>query len=89
MNPSDFLKHPYESVFENMECEIVARNIMVILSRTGNTWRTLSLEEYTAERSKDVGLFNGVSDKELALFAKVQPYCVSSQTAYLFSKNWG
>lgn len=85
MNPSNFLKHPYDSVFENMECEIVAHNIMAILARTGDTWRDLSLSEYEEERTKDGGL----SYKEAALFNKVQPYCVSQQTAYLFSKNWG
>lgn len=39
MKPSDFLKHPYDSVLQHTEDEIVARNIMVILNRTGNEFR--------------------------------------------------
>jgi hypothetical protein len=49
MKPSDFMRHPYDSIYQHMETEIVARNIMVILSRTGNTWRKLTWDEYQSE----------------------------------------
>ena len=54
LKPSDFTNFPYDSVFHNTEREMVARNIMVILVRTGNTWRELSWEEYLQERIKEV-----------------------------------
>ena len=82
--PSDFMKHPYDSIFQNTESEIVARNIMVILNRTGNTWRELSFEEYKELRTKD----GNWSYKEEILFNKVSKYCVSEVMANKFSKNW-
>lgn len=84
MQPSDFLKHPYDSVMHKMESEIVARNIMVILARTGNTFRTLSWEEYEQERMKD-GSFTGL---EKAEFDRVIKHCVSAEAAVAFSPAW-
>jgi hypothetical protein len=42
MKPSNLKNHPYDSRLQNNESETVARNIMVILSRTGNEFRLLS-----------------------------------------------
>ena len=53
MNPSDFCIKPWNSVLAKCEAEVVACNIMVILKRTGDTWRRLTVEEYEAERLKD------------------------------------
>lgn len=50
MKPSNFIAFPIESVFHNYEIEAVARNIMVILARTGDTFRSLEWDEYKAER---------------------------------------
>lgn len=83
-SPADFVKHPFDSVFQNNETETVARNVMVILSRTGNTFRALTWEEYVLERKKD----GNFSSKEKTYFDKVLPYCVSPQTAALFSEAW-
>jgi len=84
MNPSDFHKFPYDSILQNTEHEIVARNIMVILARTGNTFRSLSWEEYELERMKDGG-FSGV---EFSFFEKVVGYCSSEFEARGFCSNW-
>lgn len=84
MQPSDFCKQPYESVLKKTEHEIVACNIMVILNRTGNTWRELSWNEYQQEREKD----GNFSLRELESFDLVIGYCKSEDTAKLFSPNW-
>jgi hypothetical protein len=84
MKPSDFLEHPYDSVLKNNECEIVARNIMVILFKTGNKFRNLKFQEYKNVRLKD----GNFSENENILFDKVIGYCVSTETARLFSPVW-
>jgi len=84
MRPSDFTKFPFSSVLQNSESEQLAQNIMIILKRTGNTFRELSWEEYKLEREKD-GYF---SDTEERYFNKVIDYCKNSETAQLFSNSW-
>lgn len=84
MKPSDFLQHPYDSVFHKMETEIVARNIMAILSRTGDSFRRLEWQEYESERMKDGNFTHG----EASQFEKVRDYCLSAETARLFSPAW-
>lgn len=84
MKPSDFLRHPYDSIFQHTETEVVARNIMVILSRTGNKWRHLSWDEYQTERLKD-GNFTGAEFRE---FEAAINYCTSEEQARQFSPEW-
>lgn len=85
MKPSDFKRqHPYGSVLRKSECETVARNIMIILTRTGDAFRDLTWEEYEAERKKD-GKFHG---SEKGYFDIVKPYCASADTAIAFCPNW-
>lgn len=84
MKPSDFMTHPFASVMQNAESEIVARNIMAILSRTGDTFRPLTWEEYKTERLKD----GNFSENEESYFIDVIGYCESEKTAKLFSKAW-
>lgn len=84
MKPSDFTKFPYDSIYQHTETEVVARNIMIILSRTGNRWRKLTWEEYETERMKDGG-FTGL---EFAEFEAAIPYCMSEDRARLFSPTW-
>lgn len=84
--PSDFMKHPFDSVMQNCESETVARNIMVILSRTGNTFRDLTWREYKKERSKDRD--SDAVDMEKGYFQDVIKYCKSPDTATCFSKTW-
>ena len=82
--PSDFMKHPFESVLKQIEPEVIARNIMVILKRTGNEFRELTWEEYKEERLKDGDFSMG----EEGLFNQVIEYCKSEATAAIFSKEW-
>ena len=85
MQPSDLVRiRLYDSVFRKSECEVVAHNIIVILERTGNTWRALDWKEYEAERLKD----GNFTPRERPYFENVIDYCVSEQTARLFSPAW-
>ena len=85
MKPSDFSKiQPWNSALKNVESEIVASNVMVILKRTGDKFRKLTWEEYKKERLKD----GGFSENEKAYFEKVMPYCETAMTARLFSEDW-
>ena len=85
MKPSNFTMQPWSSVFGKSESETIARNIMVILKRTGDQWRELPWDEYKEERLKDGGF---VEWKERPEFDRVQPYTVSPETAALFSPDW-
>jgi len=84
MKPSDFLTHPYDSVFQNNESEVVARNIMVILSRTGNVFRSMTWGEYRAERVKG----RHFSEREKEFFDRVVLFCYTADTAACFSPTW-
>lgn len=82
--PSNFTGHPFGSVLQNSESETIARNIMIILERTGNTFRELTWEEYKSERLKD----KEFSEREKIFFEKVIDYCKSADTAKCFCKDW-
>lgn len=83
--PSGFLRMSnMGSVTHNAESERIARNIMVILSRTGDTFRRLEWDEYKAERMKD----GGFTERERIYFDKVIDYCKSADTAALFAPGW-
>lgn len=80
------------SVLRKSEAESIARNIMVIPSRTGDEWRTLSWEEYVEERKKDHATDKGGGFRdylEKPYFDQVINYCSSSDKAELFCKGWG
>lgn len=86
MKPSDFQNQfPGNSVFSNNEHETIAQNIIVILSRTGDTWRELSWEEYLEQRMLD-----GKSEKsfEYWKFMNVNDYCISEDGVRSFSPFW-
>lgn len=82
--PSDFNVFPLASVVRDGNAEQVAQYIMAILSRTGNTWRNLSWDEFKAERNKDERFHLNEKD----WYNKVIEYCQSAQTARLFCKDW-
>jgi len=84
MNPSDFTRSPFDSVLKNRESETVARNIMVILSRTGNEFRLLPWEEYKQERIKD----GNFTESEKQYFDRVAGFCVSAESAKAFCPSW-
>ncbi|MEA1849225.1 hypothetical protein U9K52_09900 [Chryseobacterium sp. MHB01] len=82
--PSNFCSYPWSSVFQKTENEIVAQNIMKILQRTGDTFRSLSWEEYETERQKD----KNFSIAEKKYFNEVLHYCESAEKAKTFSESW-
>lgn len=83
--PSQFIEYfPTASIFKKTECEIVAMNIMVILQRTGDIFRSLSWIEYKIEREKD----SNFSLKEKMYFDMVIPYLKNSDDTIKFSPNW-
>ena len=84
MKPSDFCSHPFNSILNKWEPERIARNIMIILKRTGNTFRELSWEEYRKERSKDGGF--GYNEKRH--FDTVNIFCKNQDTAKTFCAHW-
>ena len=88
MKPSNFLGHPWGSVTQNAESEIIARNIMVMLSRNGDSWRLLSWEEYAAERVKDGASLDNV-ENERPYFDKVVGFCVTAEHGNSFAPGWG
>ncbi len=84
MKPSSFLSQPMDSITQSSEAETIARNIMVILSRTGDSFRRLEWIEYQSERLKD----GNFSDREKLYFNQVVAHCASEETAKLFSSVW-
>ena len=82
--PSNYTSKPWDSVIGNWEAEKIARNIMVILSRTGNEWRQLSWQEYQEERRKD----GGFTQMEQSYFEQVVSYCASAEDANRFCSSW-
>ncbi len=88
--PSDFAKvAPFDSALQNSECETVARNIMAILSKTGNAWRELDWDEYEAYRKKDSKLCDHKHIiKETMYFDKVAQYTTHWRAAILFCQAW-
>ena len=82
--PSDFRQHPFDSVLHNYEAEVVACNILIILSRTDNVFRLLSWEEYKLEREKD-GEF---TKSEEGYFKQVVGFCTTAEAARTFSPVW-
>lgn len=82
--PSNFMGYPMGSVLRKSEAETIARNIMVILERTGNKFRELTWEEYKKERVKD----GNFSEGEKKYFDDVIKYCKSADTAVCFCEDW-
>lgn len=88
--PSVFHMRPWNSSFGKMEPEMVAENIMLILKRTGDTFRKLTWEEYKAERVKDLkdGDMPESVDCERKYFDQVSMCCVTVETTANFSHRW-
>lgn len=84
MKPSNFTTYPWNSTAQKSEAETVAKNIMLILARTGNEWRPLGWNEYKAERLAD----GNFSERERPYFDQVVGFCESENAAVLFSPTW-
>ena len=84
MTPKDFTTHTFDRVLHKNEPEVVARNIMDILARTGNTFGMMTWDYYKAARLQD----GNFSESEKEYFFQVSPYCQSEHAARLFSPAW-
>lgn len=85
MKPSDFVKvSNMGSIFQNHEAEVVAANVMKILSRTGDNFRLMSWTEYRTEREKD----GDFTTREQRFFEDVAEYCANSHGAAAFAPGW-
>ena len=83
--PKDIMKQfPADSVLRKWEAEMVAKNVVNILARTGNTWREMTAREYESERRKD----GNWSQCELGYLEQVRGYCISAENAATFSPFW-
>jgi hypothetical protein len=85
LKPSVFLKHPFDSLAQKTETEIVARNIMVIRARLGDEW-SLTWQQYEQEREKDGG--QGCARMEQLTFNRVMPLIPDAIGAISFSPTW-
>jgi hypothetical protein len=85
IRPSDFTCiFPTQSKGKDPLCEAVILNIMIILARTGDTFRELPFSEYKQRRKTD----GGYTKIEKKLFPKVIGYCSSAEKAAEFSPAW-
>jgi len=84
MKPSMFISNPLSSILRSGDHETVARNIMVILARTGDTFRDITWEAYSKERVKD----GNFSTKEEKYFEDVVNWCTTMDNAVKFSPVW-
>ncbi len=75
---------PMGSVYQNNESEIVARNIVTILAREGDTWRQLDEETYVKHREKD----GEWSEGERFLFKQIKGDITSFLDAVTLSPRW-
>ena len=82
--PSSFTSYPYDSYLQNSGSETVAQNIMVILSHTGDKWRSLSFAEYHEQRLND----GNYSAAEAGYFASVVGWTVNERMVRKFSSTW-
>lgn len=83
--PELFLGKPWASVLGKSESETVARNIMVILQRTGNKFRELTWNEYKEERLKD----GNFTEEENVYFKDVSYLSKGNKEDVLgFSESW-
>lgn len=86
MKPSDLIdKQPWDSIAQDSNVEDVARNIMKILARKGDQFRSLTWEEYEKERLKD-GNFDGCFESMFFVTASIN--CLSENKARYFSQKW-
>ncbi len=85
MNSANEMNVEFDSVAKNNEQEVVARNIMVILSRAGDEFREMTWQEYKDWRVKE-GRF---TESEHSYFDRAVKFCRTAETAACFSQVWG
>lgn len=85
--PSNYCSQPMGSIEQKSETEVIARNIMVMLKRTGDVFREFTFEEYKKIRLEDDAIDWHV-DGEKPYFEVAINYCKSPETANKFCTNW-
>lgn len=86
--PSDFTTFPWSSIFQKSEPETIIRNIMIMLSRTGDKWRRMDWEEYKSERINDGAKDDWRLHSEKYHFDGVVSYTKSPELAASVCSDW-
>lgn len=84
VKPSNFRILPGGSLAGESGAETVAQNIMVILARTGDTFRAMPWDEYRLQRLED----SSFRESEKSYFDEVVRHCESGEAAAKFSPAW-
>lgn len=84
--PADYISYPWGSILNSTEHEMIARDIMVILYKTGNVFREISFDEYKKEKTKITK--NIINASEESRFMQVVNFCKNPYMANSFCKNW-
>ena len=88
MKPSRLKKQfPFGSITQNTETEIVAMNVVKILSSRGDTFRLLTWEEYVESRKAD-GATEWDCQIEHRYFEVAAPYLETAKKAATFQYQW-
>lgn len=87
LKPSFFTVMPFASVLQKHEAELVARNIMLILARTGDAFRAIEWDEYLSERNADGAKF---AELEKPFFEQVSYLALPENNHMIpaFSPDW-
>ncbi len=84
--PLNYTRQPFDSSAKSLEYELAAQNIMLVLSRTGNVFRKLTLKEYKDNIKKVDNRIVGSSEAHYMQCAI--HYCLSSIAADDFCHTW-
>lgn len=88
MKPSLLKKQfPFGSIAQKTETEVVAMNVVKILSNRGDTFRLLTWEEYVESRKAD-GATDWDCQIEQRYFEIAAPYLETATNAATFSDMW-
>jgi hypothetical protein len=84
--PKDICKiHPFDSILQKTELEIIARNIIIIIqSRIANKFQLIDCDIYSYHRMKD----GNFSKTEKKYFDIVSPLLTNEKDVRKFSKEW-
>jgi len=80
-------KFPHNAISRVIEIKLVAMEIVVILSKTGNVFRAISIDEYKKAR---LSLFARESElhQELKFFDLANIHLTTARSAAKFSETW-
>lgn len=83
--PKDICKiHPFDSILQKAESEIIAKNIIVIQSRIDNKFQLIDWDIYYFHRMQD----GNFSESEKKYFDIISPLLTNEKDVRKFSKAW-